>query len=84
MVALLNLNCGLRYPRAGWEVRNILIEKMRGRVRAKNCRNKESTLILTLPVCLTASYGCWLMVAGGGASKFELLAEISQCRMGGT
>ena len=83
MAALLNSNCGLRYPRAGWEVRNILIEKLCGRVSAKNCQNKKTTLILTLRVCLMASYGCWLVVAGGGASKFKLWAEISQGGLGG-
>ena len=40
-------HCGLRYPRAGWEVCNFLIEKLCGRVRANNCRNKKNTLILT-------------------------------------
>ena len=77
-------HCGLRYPRAGWEVRNFLIEKLAGCVRAKNCQNKKTKLILTSRVCLPASYGFWLVVAGSRASKFPLWAEIFQGRLGGT
>ena len=44
----------------------------------------EGKYRVLLWVIQLASYGCWLVVAGGGASKFELWAEISQCGLGGT
>jgi hypothetical protein len=64
------------------EACNKLIERKVSMCDGKKLSKQNNKMASHL--CLTSSYGCWLLVAGGGASKFELWAEISQGGMGGT